>query len=84
MDETARSTPPEERYTRNSWQGSHSWCLDVGGSAIAEAAGFEAVLAGLRECAPDDDALLDAASPVLDALYRRFSVVGTRCPSVSE
>lgn len=58
--------------------------LDVGGSAIAEAAGFEAVLAGLRECAPDDDALLDAATPVLDALYWRFSVVGTRCPSVSE
>jgi hypothetical protein len=33
--------------------------LDVGGPPVAEAAGFEAVLAGLRE-APDDDALLAA------------------------
>ena len=47
--------------------------LDVGGLPVDEAAGFEAILAGLRAGCPDDDALLAAASPVLDALYRRFS-----------
>jgi hypothetical protein len=51
--------------------------LDVGGAPIAEAAGFEAVLAGLRESAPNDDALLDAVAPVLDALHHRFSVAET-------
>jgi len=49
--------------------------LDVGGIPVAEAAGFEAVLAGLRESAVDDDALLSATSPVLDALYQRFSAI---------
>ena len=49
--------------------------LDVGGTAVDEAAGFEAVLAGLRESTPDDDALLDAATPILDALHRHFSAV---------
>ena len=48
--------------------------LDIGGLPVAEAAGFEAILAGLRDGRPDDDALLIAASPLLDALYRRFSV----------
>jgi len=52
--------------------------LDVGGSPVAEAPGFEAVLAGLREDGPDDDTLLAAATPVLDALYRHFSAVGMR------
>ncbi|HVY64665.1 MAG TPA: chromate resistance protein ChrB domain-containing protein [Gammaproteobacteria bacterium] len=47
--------------------------LDVGGEAVPEAAGFEAVLAGLRESSADDDALLAAAAPVLDALYDHFS-----------
>ena len=47
--------------------------LDVGGEAVAEAAGFEAVLAGLRDSSADDDALLAAATPVLDALYDHFS-----------
>jgi hypothetical protein len=48
--------------------------LDVGGLPVAEAAGLEAVLAGLRAGCPDDDALLAAASPVLDALHLRFSM----------
>jgi hypothetical protein len=48
--------------------------LDVGGLPVAEAAGLEAVLAGLRAGCPDDDALLAAAVPVLDALHRRFSM----------
>jgi hypothetical protein len=51
--------------------------LDVDGPEIAEAAGFEAVLAGLREGVPDDDALLDAITPVLDALHRRFAAAPT-------
>jgi hypothetical protein len=49
--------------------------LDVGGHAAPEAAGFEAVLAGLRDAAADDDALLAAATPVLDALYQHFGRV---------
>jgi hypothetical protein len=52
--------------------------LDVGGPPVAEAPGFEAILAGLREDAADDDALLTAAAPMLEALYRRFSAVRTR------
>ena len=47
--------------------------LDIGGQAVPEAAGFEAVLAGLRDSTDDDDALLAAVSAVLDALRRRFS-----------
>ena len=47
--------------------------LDIGGLPVAEAAGFEAILAGLRDGCPDDDTLLTAASPVFDALCRRFS-----------
>jgi hypothetical protein len=49
--------------------------LDLGGTPLPEAAGLEAVLAGLREGAANDDALLQAAAPVLDALYRYFAVV---------
>jgi hypothetical protein len=47
--------------------------LDVGGETVAEAAGLEAVLGGLRESSPDDDALLVGVTPVLDALYRHFA-----------
>ena len=47
--------------------------LDAGGLPVAEAAGFEAMLAGLRAAAPDDDALLAAATPLLDALYRSYA-----------
>jgi hypothetical protein len=47
--------------------------LDLGGAPMAEAAGFEAILAGLRAGSADDDALLAAATPVLDALQRRFA-----------
>jgi hypothetical protein len=47
--------------------------LDAGGSFVAEAAGFEAMLGGLRERTPDDDHLLSAVGPVLDALYVHFS-----------
>lgn len=47
--------------------------LDVGGPPVPEAGGFEAVLGGLRTSAPDDDALLDTAALVLDALYRHYA-----------
>jgi hypothetical protein len=43
--------------------------LDVGGIPVPEAAGLEAVLAGLREVHGDDDQLVNAASAVFDALY---------------
>ena len=43
--------------------------LDVGGIPVPEAAGLEAVLAGLREVHADDDLLNQAASAVFDALY---------------
>jgi hypothetical protein len=46
--------------------------LDVGGEPVPEAAGFEAVLAGARERAADDDALLADMSQVLDSLYLHF------------
>jgi hypothetical protein len=47
--------------------------LDAGGLPVAEAPGFEAVLAGLRDAAPDDDALLATATLLLDALYRTYT-----------
>jgi len=47
--------------------------LDIGGSPVAEASGFEAVLAGARERLPDDDALLDEVGHVLDSLHTHFS-----------
>jgi hypothetical protein len=43
--------------------------LDTGGIPVAEAAGLESVLAGLRELHADDDALVAAAAAVFDALY---------------
>ncbi|KNZ31896.1 MAG: chromate resistance protein [Methylibium sp. NZG] len=43
--------------------------LDVGGIPAPEAAGLEAVLAGLREVHADDDNLTIAAAAVFDALY---------------
>ncbi|MGO4280608.1 MULTISPECIES: chromate resistance protein ChrB domain-containing protein [Cupriavidus] len=47
--------------------------LDIGGTPVAEASGFEAVLAGARERLPDDDALLEEVGNVLDSLYAHFS-----------
>lgn len=47
--------------------------LDVGGVPVAEAAGIEAVLAGLRACARDDDKLLSEACRVFDGLYKNFT-----------
>lgn len=47
--------------------------LDAGGVPVAEAAGLEAVLKGLRETAKDDNALLAAVVPVFDGLYAAFA-----------
>jgi hypothetical protein len=43
--------------------------LDVGGLPAPEAAGLEALLAGMRTSIADDDGLLDAASAAFDFLY---------------
>ena len=48
--------------------------LDVGGVLVAEAAGVEAVLAGLREAAADDDKLLAEAGRVFDGLYKNYQM----------
>jgi len=47
--------------------------LDIGGTPVAEASGFEAILAGARERLSDDDALLEEVGYVLDSLYTHFS-----------
>lgn len=47
--------------------------LDVGGGFVAEASGFEAMLAGARQRCPDDDQLLAEMSVVLDSLLAHFS-----------
>ena len=46
--------------------------LDVGGVPVPEAAGFEAILTGVRASCADDDQVLTAMTPVLDALYTAF------------
>jgi hypothetical protein len=47
--------------------------LDVGGTFVPEAAGFEAMLGGIRLRAANDDQLLADATLVLDSLYSHFS-----------
>jgi hypothetical protein len=49
--------------------------IDVGGLPIEESAGLEAVVRGLHALHADDDALLDAALPVFDALAAAFAAV---------
>jgi hypothetical protein len=46
--------------------------LDVGGLPVAEAAGLERLLQGIRARTPDDDALLADASRLLDDLHLAF------------
>jgi hypothetical protein len=52
--------------------------LDVGGIAAPEAAGFAAIMAGSRAQAPDDDALLQTMSTVLDSLHAAYAETGRR------
>ena len=46
--------------------------LDIGGAAVPEAVGFEAVLGGARSRIADDDMLLEEISGVLDSFYAHF------------
>jgi len=47
--------------------------LDVGGIPVPEAAGFAAIVSGIRSLQPDDDGLLlKKVSPVLDSLYHSY------------
>ena len=48
-------------------------CLDVGGAPVAEAAGIEAVLTGLRSSFPNDDKRLAEAARVFDNLYNNYT-----------
>jgi hypothetical protein len=47
--------------------------LDIGGPTIPEAAGFEAVLGGMRDRARDDRELLSNMTGVIDAFYDAFA-----------
>ncbi|MCO6413988.1 MAG: chromate resistance protein, partial [Thiogranum sp.] len=47
-------------------------CLDVGGLTVAEAAGLERILSGIRARTRNDDSLLKAAGRVFDDLYLAF------------
>lgn len=47
--------------------------LDVGEGYAPEAAGFEAVLSGIRQRSSDDDQFLAEASVVLESLYAHFA-----------
>ncbi|MDD5176170.1 MAG: chromate resistance protein [Sterolibacterium sp.] len=47
-------------------------CLDVGGVPVAEGAGIEAVLAGARSTASNDDKLLIEANRLFDNLYQHY------------
>jgi hypothetical protein len=55
--------------------------LDVGGEPVAEASGFEAVMAGARERLDDDDALLAEMTAVFDSLYAHFAREASRSRS---
>lgn len=48
--------------------------IDVGGIPVDEAPGFEALVRGLQSCHADDDALLAAALPLLDAFHAALRV----------
>ncbi len=50
--------------------------LDVGGLPVAEAAGVEMVLGGMRQRCPDDDALLADAARIFDDLYAAYAEEG--------
>jgi hypothetical protein len=55
--------------------------LDVGGGFVPEASGFEAMLAGARQRAADDDQLLAEMSVVLDSLHAHFASAPHAAPA---
>lgn len=52
--------------------------LDVGGLPVAEAAGLEAILAGMRSTIDDDDRLLASAAMLFDSLYTTYQTPTTQ------
>jgi hypothetical protein len=52
--------------------------LDVGGIPTAEGPGFATIMAGARSLQPDDDALLQAMTPVIDSLYAGYGDAGRK------
>ncbi|HZV65950.1 MAG TPA: chromate resistance protein ChrB domain-containing protein [Telluria sp.] len=55
--------------------------LDVGGGFVPEASGFEAMLAGARQRAADDDQLLTEMTLVLDSLHAHFASAPQAAPA---
>ena len=49
-------------------------CIDVGGIPVDEAPGFEMLVRGLQASHADDDALLAASLPLLDAWYAALQI----------
>ncbi|HLX82001.1 MAG TPA: chromate resistance protein ChrB domain-containing protein [Burkholderiales bacterium] len=47
--------------------------LDVGGNSAADAKGLETVLKGVKEKAPDDDAMLSEAMRIFDHFYSAYA-----------
>ena len=47
--------------------------LDIGGAPVAEAAGFNAMLAGAKAAHADDDTLLNAGGELLNHLYTAYA-----------
>jgi hypothetical protein len=47
--------------------------MDVGGIPVAEGPGLATIMAGARALQKDDDSLLRAMAPVLDALYAGYA-----------
>lgn len=47
--------------------------LDIGGIPVAEAAGLEMILKGMRERCPNDDVLLDEAAKIFNDLYLTYT-----------
>lgn len=58
--------------------------IDVGGLPVDEAAGLEAVVRGLHALHADDDALLEAALPIFDALAAAFAAAQPASPSTTK
>lgn len=53
-------------------------CLDVGEGSVAEAPGFEALMAAARQRGAGDDQLLDEMSPVLESFHAYYTTAATK------
>jgi len=52
--------------------------LDVGGIPVAEGPGLTTIMTGARALQKDDDALLEAMTPVFDSLYAGYASTSTK------